>query len=86
VTLDPDFAQIVNTKMEYQVFLTPYGDCKGLYVTNRTASSSEVHELAGGTANVSFGYRLMALRRNYESVRFADHSQDPAPFSAPLSK
>jgi hypothetical protein len=79
VTLDSDFIQTVNTEMEYNVFLTPYGDCKGLYVTNRTANSFEVHELGGGAASVSFGYRIMALRRKYETVRFSDHTNDPDP-------
>ena len=79
VPLDPDYMQTVNTEKEYQVFLTPYGDCKGLYVTNRTARSFEVHELGGGTASLSFGYRIMALRKKYETVRFADHTNDPDP-------
>ena len=79
VPLDPDYMQTVNTEKEYQVFLTPYGDCKGLYVTNRTARSFEVHELGGGTASLSFGFRIMALRKKYETVRFADHTNDPDP-------
>jgi len=76
VALDPEFTQTVNTSEEYQVFLTPYGDCKGLYVSNRTANSFEVHELGGGSASLSFGYRITALRRSYENVRFADHTHD----------
>jgi hypothetical protein len=76
VTLDSTFIQTVNTEQEYQVFLTPYGDCKGLYVTNRTRKSFEVHELGGGTSSLSFGYRITALRRKYENVRFADHTYD----------
>jgi hypothetical protein len=76
VPLDPTFIQTVNSEQEYQVFLTPYGDCKGLYVGNRTAASFEVHELGGGSASLSFGYRITALRRNYENVRFADHTHD----------
>ena len=76
IGLDSTFIQTVNAAMEYQVFLTPYGDCKGLYVTNRTANSFEVHELGGGTSSLSFGYRIMAVRKNYESVRFADHTHD----------
>jgi hypothetical protein len=76
IPLDSVFTQTVNTEQEYQVFLTPYGDCKGLYVTNRSANAFEVHELGGGTASLSFGYRVTALRRKYESVRFADHSHD----------
>ncbi|MGA9530252.1 MAG: hypothetical protein WBS24_19210 [Terriglobales bacterium] len=72
VNLDPKFIQTVNTKMEYKVFPVPNGDCKGLYVTNKTATSFEVRELGSGTSNVAFDYRIMALRRNYENVRFAD--------------
>jgi hypothetical protein len=77
VALDPDYVQTVNTDIEYQVFLTPYGDCRGLYVSHRTANSFEVHELGGGTAALSFGYRIMALRKNYENIRFPDHTNDP---------
>jgi hypothetical protein len=76
VALDSEFTQTVNTTEEYQVFLTPYGDCRGLYVWNRTANSFEVHELGGGSASVNFGYRITALRRKYENVRFADHTHD----------
>lgn len=74
VKLDADFMQTVNTDREYQVFLTPYGDCKGLYVTNRTPNSFEVHELGGGANSLNFGYRIAALRLKYEDVRFADHT------------
>ena len=79
VALDPDFIQTVNTEQEYMVFPVPNGDCKGLYVSHQTATSFELHELGGGTANVRFYYRIMALRKNYENVRFADHSNDPDP-------
>jgi len=79
VALDPDFIQTVNTEQEYMVFPVPNGDCKGLYVSHQTATSFEVHELGGGTASVRFYYRIMALRKNYENVRFADHTNDPDP-------
>jgi hypothetical protein len=75
VQLDSTYTQTVNTDTKYQVFLTPYGDCKGLYVTNRTANSFEVHELGGGTASLSFGYRIAVLRKNYENVRFDDRTR-----------
>ena len=79
VALDPDFIQTVNTGLEYHVFLTPNGDCKGLYISNRTAASFEVHELGGGSSSVEFSYRIVALRKKYEAVRFADHTNDPDP-------
>jgi hypothetical protein len=79
VSLDPDFTQTVNTELEYHVFLTPKGDCKGLYVSQQTPGSFEVHELGGGTSTVAFSYRVVALRKKYEDVRFADHTDDAVP-------
>jgi len=76
VRLDAMFAQTVNAKMEYHVFLTPGGDCKGLYVHQKDANSFEVRELGGGNSNVKFDYRISALRKNYEKVRFADHTRE----------
>jgi hypothetical protein len=54
VTLDASFAQTVNGDVDYHVFLTPNGECKGLYVTRKTARSFEVHELHGGHSSVAF--------------------------------
>jgi hypothetical protein len=58
--------------MDYHVFLTPNGDCKGLYVTKKTANSFEVRELGGGKSSIAFDYRIMARRKGYEDVRMAD--------------
>ena len=79
VALDSDFIQTVNTEMEYMVFPVPNGDCKGLYISHQTPTSFEVHELGSGTSSVRFYYRIMALRKNYENVRFADHTKEPDP-------
>jgi hypothetical protein len=76
IRLDARFIQTVNTSQEYHVFLTPNGDCKGLYVNQKTANSFEVRELGNGSSSVRFDYRITALRKNYEKVRFADHSRE----------
>jgi hypothetical protein len=76
VAIDSQYAQTVNTGIEYHVFLTPNGDCKGLYVSQRTPASFEVRELGGGTSNIEFSYRIVALRKNYENIRLADHTHD----------
>jgi hypothetical protein len=75
VQLESVFAQTVNSGVEYHVFLTPKGDCKGLYVTNETANSFEVRELGGGKASIAFDYRIMARRKGYENVRLADKTK-----------
>jgi len=72
VNIDPAYAQTVNTGVEYHVFLTPDGDCEGLYVTARTATGFEVRELQHGKSNVAFDYRIIALRRGYETKRLVD--------------
>jgi hypothetical protein len=76
VRIDPKFIQTVNTSKEYHVFLTPNGDCKGLYVNQKSQGSFEVRELGGGNANIKFDYRITALRKGYENVRFKDHSRE----------
>jgi hypothetical protein len=75
VALEPTFAQTINTGVEYHVFLTPKGDCEGLYVTNETATGFEVHELRGGHSSIAFDYRVMARRKGYESIRLADKTK-----------
>jgi len=77
VRLDSRFTQTVNARMEYHVFLTPNGDCKGLYVNQKSATSFEVRELGGGNSSVKFDYRITALRKNYEKARFAEHREFP---------
>ncbi len=54
VTIEPLFAQSVNLGVDYHVFLTPLGDCNGLYVAEKTPTGFTVRELNGGTR----GYRL----------------------------
>ena len=72
ITLDPTFAQTVNTAIPYHVFLTPNGDCKGLYVAQKSATSFEVRELGGGLSNAAFDYRIVAKRLGYENARLED--------------
>jgi len=72
VTLDATYAQTVNTELEYHVFLTPNGDCNGLYVGNKSLTSFEVRELQGGHSNIMFDYRIIAKRKGYEEVRLED--------------
>jgi len=72
VALDPEYAQTVNTGMQYHVFLTPNGDCKGLYVSQKSPTSFEVRELGGGASSIAFDYRVVARRRGFENIRLGD--------------
>jgi hypothetical protein len=48
IQVEPGFAATVNTGVEFHVFLTPGGDCKGLCVTYNVNGNFEVHELGDG--------------------------------------
>jgi hypothetical protein len=72
VEVAPDFAQTIPADGSYRVFLTPNGDCEGVYVTNKTATSFEVHELRNGKSNVQFDYRIVAHRKGFEAARLPD--------------
>jgi hypothetical protein len=72
VPMNRDLAEAVSKDANYHVFPSPNGDCDGLYVTNRTATSFEVHELRGGKSNVEFDYRIVFHRKGFESVRLPD--------------
>ena len=72
VQVAADFAQTIPADASYRVFLTPSGDCEGLYVTRKTATSFEVRELKNGKSNVQFDYRIVAHRKGFEAERLAD--------------
>jgi hypothetical protein len=72
ISLDAAFMQTINAGAGYHVFLTPKGDCRGLYVSKQTPTSFEVHELGGGTSSIAFDYRIAAHRKGYENIRLAD--------------
>ena len=76
IAFDQVFAQTINGDMDYHVFLTPNGECEGLYVTHKGAQGFEVHELHSGKSNIAFDYRIMARRKGFETVRMQDVTED----------
>ncbi|MBN1139781.1 MAG: hypothetical protein JXM73_24630 [Anaerolineae bacterium] len=67
VTIEPVYAQTVNLT-EYQVFLTPLGDCP-LYVAAKTPASFTVKAMGGQRCSIAFDYRLVAKRLGNEAAR-----------------
>jgi hypothetical protein len=72
VNIETVFGKTVNTGVEYHVFVTPEGDCKGLYVAQKSPTLFVVRELGGGHSSIAFDYRIMAKRVGYEKVRLED--------------
>lgn len=70
VALDPDFAAIIDADT-YHVFLTPYGETRGLFVGQRAPGGFTVQETGGGTSGVGFAYRIVARRGDIAPDRLA---------------
>lgn len=85
IALDHDFAATVLTS-NYHVFLTPYGDSKGLFVTNKTATGFTVQEQQGGASTLAFSWRVMAKRKDITGERLAkvDAPAVPTPVQAAM--
>jgi len=85
VKLDADFARVIATG-DYRVFLTPEGDCNGLYVTRKSGRAFEVRELNGGTSNVAFSYRIVGRRKDIRGRRRFAKFDAPVPPETPRPK
>jgi hypothetical protein len=85
VKIDPGFRAVV--RGAYQVFLTPEGDCQGLYVARKSGGGFEVRESNGGRSSIRFGYRIVARRKDVEAPRFARAKLPPMPagIDAPIA-
>jgi len=68
VKLDADFGKVIKSG-DYRVFLTPEGDCRGLYVRRKTANRFEARELQGGTSSVAFSYCIVGRRKDITTHR-----------------
>ncbi len=60
VRLDPAFANTMDMRKSYLVFITPDGDSRGLYTTQKTAGGFVVRENGGGRSTLAFDYRIVA--------------------------
>jgi hypothetical protein len=66
IDLDADFIKniAVSEKHPLRVIVQLEGDCKGVYVYNKSASGFDVKELSGGSSNVPFTWFVTANRAN----------------------
>lgn len=78
ILLDPVFSEAVaigeENPMMVQVTLT--SDCKGVFVTDRTASGFTVKELEGGTSNATFFYEVSCTPKEHLGARTRTWTQE----------
>jgi hypothetical protein len=67
---------IVDADSPMRVFVQLEGDCNGVYVANKTATGFDVVELAGGTSDAPFTYRVVCTRKHYAGLRLATEEED----------
>ena len=81
ITIDPIFSKNITVDANHplNVLIQLRGDCKGVYVTNETATGFDVIELNSGTSNAEFTWFASGNRKNeiiggnesdYENMRF----------------
>jgi hypothetical protein len=68
VALRSDFAAVVDRKALH-VFLSPEGDCNGLYVSGRSGTAFSVRERQRGSSTVTFSYRVVGRRKDIRAER-----------------
>ncbi|RZJ73548.1 hypothetical protein [Flavobacterium sp.] len=73
VKIDPLFLEtiVIDDKHPMSVFLQEEGESNGLYVVPGK-DGFVVKEKNGGTSNISFSYRIMAKRVNFQDHRFGN--------------
>ena len=57
----------VDDQRPLKVFIQLEGNCKGVYVTNKTANGFDVQELENGRSNVPFTWQIVATRADDKS-------------------
>jgi|SRR5579862_6110766 len=69
VAIDPALAAALDPRKPYQVFVTPKGDCRGLFVASKTPRGFYVRELMGGRSSVAFSYRIAGAPATSRTAR-----------------
>lgn len=85
IDMDPIFSKNIqiDEKHPIKVFIQLEGDCKGVYVTNKSEKGFDVIELGSGNSNVKFSWQVVANRADtkdengnitslFATVRFPD--------------
>jgi len=78
VQIDRAFASVTDHKW-YYVFLTPLGDTRGLYVSEKTPTAFQVRENEHGRSSLTFDYRIVAHPLDSENDRLPPAPEEKIP-------
>lgn len=87
VRFDPTFASAIDASRGYQVFLTPNGDTRGLFVSTKYERGFIVREVEHGRSSLAFDYRVVAhpFGSSDASLPPLQVKPPPAPRGRPLT-
>jgi hypothetical protein len=85
VKFDADFAKVIRSG-DYHVFVTPEGDCRGIYVRRKSANRFEVREVTNGKSSIEFSYRIVGRRKDIKGHRRFAKFDMPVPPPAPRAR
>jgi hypothetical protein len=77
VSLKRSFSAEIDSHLTYMVFITPEGDTRGVYVTQKTPAGFVVRENQGGRSDAPFSYRIVA--KAYGSTAASIRPSAPPP-------
>ncbi len=93
IEIDPIFAKniIINEKHPLRVYVQLEGNCKGVYVANKTTTGFDVVELDGGQSNTPFQYTIVCNRADEKMLKgrishFSDARWLPSKISTQKTK
>ncbi|HLY02548.1 MAG TPA: hypothetical protein VKR56_08620 [Candidatus Cybelea sp.] len=72
VRFDSAFASTIDANRGYQVFLTPDGDTRGLYVAAKYERGFIVRETERGRSSIAFDYRIVAHPHGISDARLPE--------------
>ncbi|MGL4848513.1 MAG: phage tail spike protein [Clostridium sp.] len=70
IRLDKKFLETVNTDVQYEVFVSPYGNGNVWVDTNKMYKQYVVVE---GTADIEFAYEIKVKQKDYENIRLEEY-------------
>jgi hypothetical protein len=72
----PEHFSMVTAEEGLTVQVTPWEDCNGLYVAERSTSRIVVRELRGGRSNIKFDYLVQGVRKGYENYQVVQEKRN----------
>ena len=83
VRFDANFTRAIDASRGYRVLITPDGDNRGLFVSNKGPAGFAVREAQGGRSTLAFDYRVVAYPIGGDAARLPPATVAHAPQAPP---